>query len=116
MKKISYLVIAFMFLIAACSQQSASGQQTAQSSPQKTASMGEREKYATFEAEFSCKFLSGDSDEETAAAIKESASLLQKYSYTEENVNSLREKYQDDASFEQLVLKKVNEMCPEILP
>ena len=112
MKKILYPIVALMFLIAACSQNTG-GQQSTQSSPQKIASMGEREKYATFEAEFTCKLVSSENPEDIAAALKEFVPLAQKYGYTEETANYLKEKYEKDESFRDLVLEKVRKMCPE---
>ena len=84
------------------------------------ARLTEEEKYVKFSAEFICYFASdgpveddGDVDAlEIASDIKE---LGEKYGYTEDELVELKDKYDGDSNFEQLVLDETRDFCPETI-
>ncbi len=84
------------------------------SSIQDISSLTKYEKYALFEAENTCRLMSikwWDSDEVDKAA-DDMASILEKYGFSDADMESLRKEYSGDESFESTVITFMDELCP----
>ncbi|MEA2003568.1 MAG: hypothetical protein U9O53_01260 [archaeon] len=80
-------------------------------------SLTEYEKYALFEAENTCILMGTKwwDSEETEKAADDIASILEKYSFSDADMELLRAEYSGDKSFESTVVKFMDILCPEYI-
>ncbi len=79
--------------------------------------LSEKEKFAKFSADLSCTMVdeleNSESLEDAFSALGKTESVMDEYSYSEEEVQELTLKYENDSEFQNLALEYMEEFCPE---
>ncbi len=79
--------------------------------------LSEKEKFAKFSADLSCTMIeeleSSENLEDAFSTLNEAEDVMQKYDYTEEEVQELTLKYENDSEFQNLALDYLEEFCPD---
>lgn len=73
----------------------------------------EKQEYAEFNAKVACGIFEVTSLEDLSAMVKKIQDTMEDYGYTEEDVTNLRDKYQKDEEFVEILKEELNKECPE---
>ena len=76
----------------------------------------EKERYSKLQAELTCDLTNSDNTEGALNAINNLEGYLTKYGFDIDQFEPLQKKYEDDVSFQQLVIEEMENFCPEIAP
>ncbi len=107
MRKSILLIIPLLFLMAACDN-------TTGSSVKDVSELSEMERFAKLEAEFACDLFDSESEQDVLEAMKNIGYLLDKYGFTEQDIEKLKVKY-NNTEFVQVVVENIEGICPENL-
>ena len=78
----------------------------------------ERDRYASFEAEYACILAQAAETEDPDAfntALQRVESIAEEHGFTAEDVSRLTTQYKDDHNFKLLAQEKMMEKCPEVV-
>lgn len=73
----------------------------------------EKELYAKLNAELACQLLEAEDLSDLTQTIEDFPELVEKYNFTLEEADELKDKYENNQNFKELVLEEVKELCPE---